>query len=216
MVIESVTTKSGLQFPRGANDWKFMFSNVKKSASSSVSNASLSTGIVSHALSSLNRQGFLVVVFSNQGAIRNNVTGKKAMSVRTMMDDVFTTCMQSGSSVKALDRYILMMAAQKDHFRKPETGMFQYLNALLEKLISSEIEQTTTCAPSNDTVERDRAGMHSDMCIDLESSFFVGDAAGRPGDHSDSDSVFARNVGFSHFFTPEEFFLHDKGNHLQL
>lgn len=59
---------------------------------------------------------------------------------------------------------------------------------------------------------------------DFKKSFFVGDAAGRPGDHSDSDLseherealgapvtdlsppvVMARNAGLT-FFTPEQFF----------
>ena len=38
-----------------------------------------------------------------------------------------------------------------------------------------------------------------------KGSFFVGDAAGRPGDWSDKDKVFAENVGLK-FYTPEEIF----------
>ena len=40
---------------------------------------------------------------------------------------------------------------------------------------------------------------------DLASSFYVGDAAGRPGDHSDTDREFARAVGVR-FHTETEFF----------
>jgi bifunctional polynucleotide phosphatase/kinase len=36
----------------------------------------------------------------------------------------------------------------------------------------------------------------------MEVSYYVGDAAGRPGDHSDSDRKWALNVGLP-FFTPE-------------
>lgn len=39
-------------------------------------------------------------------------------------------------------------------------------------------------------------------------SFFAGDAAGRPGDHSDDDREFARAVGVD-FMTPEEVFAGD-------
>ena len=41
--------------------------------------------------------------------------------------------------------------------------------------------------------------------VDLAQSFFVGDAAGRPGDHSNVDSGFAATVGLR-FMTPEECF----------
>jgi bifunctional polynucleotide phosphatase/kinase len=41
---------------------------------------------------------------------------------------------------------------------------------------------------------------------DLKASFFVGDAAGRAGDHSAVDKEFAENVGIR-FFVPEEIFV---------
>ena len=45
--------------------------------------------------------------------------------------------------------------------------------------------------------------------IDLEKSFYVGDAAGRKNDFSCSDRKFAFNIGIN-FYTPEEFFLNHK------
>ena len=42
----------------------------------------------------------------------------------------------------------------------------------------------------------------------VKKLIYVGDAAGRPGDFSDSDLKFATNIG-SLFFTPEHFFEHD-------
>ena len=39
----------------------------------------------------------------------------------------------------------------------------------------------------------------------LTECYYVGDAAGRPGDHSDSDKAFAAAVGMR-FYTPESFF----------
>jgi bifunctional polynucleotide phosphatase/kinase len=53
---------------------------------------------------------------------------------------------------------------------------------------------------------------------DLSASFFVGDAAGRPGDFfvkatgkpADTDKLFAEAVGIR-FYTPEEFFVVDSG-----
>lgn len=41
--------------------------------------------------------------------------------------------------------------------------------------------------------------------VDRGASFFVGDAAGRPTDHSDADISFAKNANLK-FYTPEEWF----------
>ena len=40
---------------------------------------------------------------------------------------------------------------------------------------------------------------------EITSTFYVGDAANRPQDHSDADIAFARNCNVE-FFLPEEFF----------
>ncbi|XP_074575804.1 polynucleotide 3'-phosphatase ZDP [Curcuma longa] len=64
-----------------------------------------------------------------------------------------------------------------DPFRKPQPGMWE----LLEKYLNSGIE------------------------VDMDQSFYVGDAAGRPNDHSDADIQFAKAVGLK-FHLPEEFF----------
>eukprot|EP00898_Chlorokybus_atmophyticus_P006386 jgi/Chlat1/6749/Chrsp50S00502 len=68
--------------------------------------------------------------------------------------------------------------ASGDPFRKPETGMWEYFA---------------------------RHG-NGDVAPDLKSSFFVGDAAGRPQDHGDSDQDFAKRIGVP-FMVPEEVFM---------
>lgn len=77
----------------------------------------------------------------------------------------------------------VMMATEKDHLRKPETGMWDFFVANLNKGV----------APNKD------------------KSFYVGDAAGRVGDindNSDSDKAFAVNIGLK-FYLPEEYFGYD-------
>ncbi|CAK7327647.1 unnamed protein product [Dovyalis caffra] len=66
----------------------------------------------------------------------------------------------------------------EDPFRKPKPGMWQ----IMEKHFNSGIS------------------------IDMDQSFYVGDAAGRPNDHSDADLEFAKVIGLK-FHVPEDYFV---------
>ncbi|KAG8637189.1 polynucleotide 3'-phosphatase ZDP isoform X3 [Manihot esculenta] len=65
----------------------------------------------------------------------------------------------------------------EDPFRKPKPGMWW----IMEKHFNSGIS------------------------IDMDKSFYVGDAAGRIDDHSDADIKFAQAIGLK-FFVPEDYF----------
>jgi len=71
--------------------------------------------------------------------------------------------------------FTLFAATAKDSYRKPAPGMWTRMESLFEV---------------------------ASISIDKDRSFFVGDAAGRKGDFSDSDKGFADAVGLS-FQTPE-------------
>ena len=47
--------------------------------------------------------------------------------------------------------------------------------------------------------------------INKEESFFVGDALGRKSDFSDSDKVFAENIGIK-WYSPEDIFINQKSH----
>ncbi|XP_019449580.1 PREDICTED: polynucleotide 3'-phosphatase ZDP-like isoform X3 [Lupinus angustifolius] len=66
---------------------------------------------------------------------------------------------------------------EDDPFRKPKPGMWQ----LMEKHFNSSIS------------------------IDMDQSFYVGDAAGREKDHSDADIKFAEAIGLK-FYVPGKYF----------
>jgi len=83
-----------------------------------------------------------------------------------------------GAFVAAMGLPMQVIAAtDKDDFRKPGTGMWDFF-----------------CKYFNEGVVPDKA-----------NCFFVGDAAGRPRDHGDTDKGFAKNVGLK-FYTDTEFF----------
>lgn len=72
----------------------------------------------------------------------------------------------------------IIVATTNNFYRKPATGMWKLYESYM---------------------------MHFGQKVDKSNSFYVGDAAGRPGDFSDSDISFARNNGIS-FHVPERVF----------
>uniref|UniRef100_A0A7N2R943 Uncharacterized protein n=1 Tax=Quercus lobata TaxID=97700 RepID=A0A7N2R943_QUELO len=129
-------------------------------------------------LQSLYNDGFKLVIFTNESNIER---WKKKRQVA-----VDSKIGRLNNFIKRVNVPIQVFIAcglgessiqAADPFRKPKPGMWH----VMEKHFNSGIS------------------------IDMDQSFYVGDAAGRENDHSDADIKFAEAIGLK-FFVPEEYF----------
>ena len=133
---------------------------------------------------SLYEDGYLVVIFTNQGNVSLKSDPKslklETLSLKNLKDQVTTIFSQLNLPVS------MYGATGQDHYRKPRIGMWQ---EFLEDY-----------------------DLHGEGAVDKEQSFYVGDAAGRPKtdkrkkDFASTDRELAANIGIR-FQTPEQFFL---------
>ncbi|EFX06234.1 diphosphomevalonate decarboxylase [Grosmannia clavigera kw1407] len=189
-----ITTASGKKHGGDAADWKWWHSSIPER------------------LRALHQEGYRLAIFSNQGGIvlhpdeaAAKKTGKNnAATARARLADFRQKC---GAVLAQLDLPVLLYAATgKDHFRKPRAGMWR--------------EMTDDLGGSGKGHAGDSdSNSVSFITIDLDASFYVGDAAGRPAvakdaspngraiakDFSCSDRNFASNVSIA-FHTPDEYF----------
>lgn len=129
----------------------------------------------------------VVALFSNQGGVTNSPTGPPSKSLANLVQRLHL--LLSSPELAALP--IAVYAATKNSAQGKRSG-----------LGSSDSVHSHFRKPG--------PGMFAQLVDDcgpvaLDESLFVGDAAGRPTDFSDSDKKFAQAVGLK-FLTPEQFF----------
>ncbi|KAL2326807.1 hypothetical protein Fmac_020234 [Flemingia macrophylla] len=130
-------------------------------------------------LQSLYNNGYKLVIFTNESNIER---WKKKR--QTAVDSKIGRLNNFIQKVKVPVQVFIAcglgksgQAQEDDPFRKPKPGMWR----LMEQHFNSGI------------------------AIDIDQSFYVGDAAGRESDHSDADIKFAQAIGLK-FYVPEEYF----------
>ncbi|KZC14846.1 Bifunctional polynucleotide phosphatase/kinase [Dufourea novaeangliae] len=143
---------------------------------------------VSGKLKKLHGSGYKIVIFTNQGSL-----GSGKLSAKLFKNKIKHVAQRIGVPMQ------IFIATGSSIYRKPAIGMWQ-------KLVEVETDTKNFLLKNNDSVS-----------IDEDSSFYVGDAAGRPKnwapkkkkDHSLADRLLALNLGLK-FYTPEEHFLGHK------
>ncbi|KIV88376.1 polynucleotide kinase 3'-phosphatase [Exophiala mesophila] len=135
-------------------------------------------------LKQLHEEGYAIVFLSNQGNVSLKDNPK---SLQKDTPSLVNLKNQITSIFRQLDIPLSFYGATaQDRFRKPRTGMW---DEMLDDL-----------------------GLQAEDAVDVDGSFYVGDAAGRAKtdqrnkDHAPSDRHLAANIGIR-FQTPEEFFL---------
>ncbi|XP_051225913.1 polynucleotide 3'-phosphatase ZDP isoform X3 [Lolium perenne] len=129
-------------------------------------------------LQSLYNDGYKLVIFTNESNIdRWKNKRQQAVDSKVGRLDNFIECVKVPIQVFIACGVGKGKGTPDDRFRKPNSGMWWLM----------------------------AEHFNSGIAIDMDQSFYVGDAAGRENDHSDADIKFAKDIGLK-FHVPEEFF----------
>ncbi|XP_076931810.1 polynucleotide 3'-phosphatase ZDP-like [Bidens hawaiensis] len=127
-------------------------------------------------LQSLYNDGYKLVIFTNESNIER-WKNKRQVAVDSKIGRLDAFIKLVNVPIQVFIACGASKGQEVDPFRKPQSGMWR----IMEQQFNSGIP------------------------IDLDQSFYVGDAAGRKDDHSDADKKFAEKIGLR-FYLPEEYF----------
>lgn len=173
-----IDTKLGVKFGKGPHDWRWWNEEVTRKLKQYVD------------------ENYIVAIFTNQGAVvvtpetkhasksYKNLTLKINMMMASLKSILSAPILVFAAPIRPSPKRTKNISSEELHkqMRKPEIGMWKELESYITRTLGE------------------------DYTIDLHASFFVGDAAGRIGDHLDSDKVFAEKAGIK-FFVPEDIFI---------
>lgn len=121
------------------------------------------------------------------------------------------------STLSAAHAIVIVTNESMDRFKKPEAiraAILKKTGRLEGFAAAAKVPLLALCATAKDDFRKPGLGAWrftqqiasgAGKQVDAAASFFVGDAAGRQGDHSDSDLAFARGAGLP-FFNEKAFF----------
>ena len=122
------------------------------------------------------QSGYKIVIFTNQGGIGRAKRTKDAEILKVKKRIEGFIQEMQGDVEIPID--VVVSIDKQSSFHKPATGMWTFF----------------------------KENLNGKTAIDVQKSFYVGDAAGRRTDFADSDLKFAKNVALQ-FFNEKEFFV---------
>ncbi|KAL8195450.1 hypothetical protein R6Q57_025853 [Mikania cordata] len=137
---------------------------------------SLMYATIPNKLQSLYNDGYKLVIFTNESNIER-WKNKRQVAVDSKIGRLDSFIKLVNVPIQVFIACGVSKGKEQDPFRKPHPGMWR----IMEQQFNSGIP------------------------VDMDQSFYVGDAAGRIDDHSDADKKFAETIGLK-FYLPEEYF----------